>query len=322
MNRVGPWLAAIILSWGLYRLSEHFWEPAIFAAALSVAFWPCAQWLRPRLGRRLSSLTMAAVLVVGLAAPGCWAWSSAFSELDRLVEKVEAEMSINVGKDWQNKSRQWGISLAIRAKKSQAWSARAEAAGEIPWGEIGLTAIFIYFMFADGARTAAWANERARHHGGEQGEQAWASAGRAFCSTAKGCLWFGLLSFGILWILFYIAGAPSPLAFAVAGACASMLPFVAPIMVASMAAALLAPENIFGPAALLLFGAGGLGLANNVLRPKWVGDASGLPMPAALIGMAGGALAWGPAGLLAGPALLAGSLSLIGRREKVQEKRP
>jgi predicted PurR-regulated permease PerM len=178
-------------------------------------------------------------------------------------------------------------------------------------GNIGLTAIVLFFMFADGEKALVWSGNRVEWHGGQRLSAAWQAALTAFSCTARGCLWFGLFSFAVLWGLFYAAGAPQPMAFALAGACASMLPFVAPIMVGYVSAALLTPDNVVGPIALMIIGAGGLGMVNNLWRPKWVGDASGLPMPAALMGMAGGALAWGPAGLLAGPAFIACALRLV-----------
>lgn len=305
------WIAAVSLAWALFKIGSPFAEAAVFAAALSCACAPLARRLRAMWGRRASGLAIATLLSLGAAAPASWAWRNAFIELDGLMAAQEQRSTTQAAAgDWRQAAISAGARAAAKIRSAPAWTERAALAPEAPWGLIGLLAISLYFMTADGAAGWAWARGKAGDGLGPAWGAAFERAGRAFEQTAKGCLWFGLASFGALWLLFWAAKAPAPMAFAVAGACASMLPFVGPVLVACVAAALASKENLWGPLALLGFGAGGLGLANNVLRPKWIGDASGLPMPAALFSMAGAAIAWGPAGLLAGPAIAAAALAL------------
>lgn len=292
-------------------MGAPFAESAAFAAALCCAFWPLARRTRALVGRRASSLAMAALISAGAGLPGAWAWNRSFLEIDAMVAAFPQPAGAAAG------SSSWGEGLreAARGKLSQAaaspeWRAHVKSAGAMPWGQLGLLAILSYFMCADGLGALARARVAAARCA-----PAGAAAAEAFClaflQTSRACVWFGAASALLLWWLFWWAGAPSPMALAVAAACASMLPFVAPVMVAAVALALMSPGNWAGPAALLLAGAGGLGLANNILRPQWIGEASGLPMPVALLGMAGGAIAWGPAGLLAGPAIAAAALQCL-----------
>lgn len=304
-------LIGAALVWVLLQLGAPFAEPTIFAAALCVSISPLALKLRKLIGRRASALVLSSLLALGVAAPATWAWSSSFGQIDALVQKASEESPSNEGPGWRGHAKVFALSLALKARASPGWSARAKLGTDVPWGLVGLLGICAYFILADGAKFWAWTQERTRSCLGLSWARALERAGSAFKQTAKGCLWFGAGSFAILWILFAWAVAPAPMAFAVAAACASMLPFVGPVLVASVAAALMGPDNFWGPLALLGGGAGGLGVANNWLRPKWISEASGIPLPAALLGMAGGAIAWGPAGLLAGPALVAAMLSLV-----------
>lgn len=298
-------IGAAALAWAAWMIALPFLTPGICAAALCVAVWPVAKRSRKAMGRRASSLLLAGALALGAAAPAAWAWGHAFSELDALVASWPAAQDAPAaGKEWTAESRGQAREALGKARGSAAWIAQVEGSKEMPWGALGMMSIMAYFMLADGLAALAWTKGAASHFGPRAG-RALDAALLAFAQTAKGCVWFGAGSLLILWGLFAWAGAPSPLAFAVAGACASMVPFVAPVMVAGVAASLLAEGNVWGPMALLIVGAGGLGVANNILRPKWIGDSCGLPMAASLVGMAGGAIAWGPAGLLAGPAIVA-----------------
>lgn len=299
-------VGAAALAWAAWMIALPFFAPAIYAAALCSAIWPLASRARKLAGRRASSLALAAALSLGAAAPAAWAWGHAFSELDSLVAGWQSagHSAKPAAAEWTAQARAAAREALAKARANAAWVAQVEASKEMPWGQLGMMGIMAYFMLADGLAAVAWARAAAREFG-PKAEKAFEAAGLAFVQTAKGCLWFGAGSLFVLWGLFEWAGAPSPLAFAVAGACASMVPFVAPVMVAGVAASLLEQGNVWGPVALLVIGAGGLGLANNIMRPKWVGDSSGLPMAASLVGMAGGAMAWGPAGLLIGPAIVA-----------------
>lgn len=305
-------LAGVALAWAVALVGAPFAEPALFAAALCVATAPLAFKLRAAMGRRASSLLLATLLAFGGAAPAAWAWGSSFVQLDELMRAAGAREPAEArnASGWREQAIEAALGVALKARTSPAWRERAERGSGVPWGLVGLLGICVYFMLADGQAAWAWARARTLERLGTGWERALSRGGAAFEQTAKGCLWFGVGSFAILWALFSWAGAPAPMAFAVASACASMLPFVGPVLVASAAAALMAPENFWAPLALLVAGGGGLGIANNVLRPKWIGEAAGIPLPAALFGMAGGAIAWGPAGLLAGPALVAAALSL------------
>lgn len=305
-------VGAAALAWAAWTIALPFFAPAIYAAALCAAIWPLASKARKLMGRRASSLALAAALALGAAAPAAWAWGHAFSQLDSLVAGWKGDASSpkpGMG-EWAEQARAEAREALARARANAAWAAQVEASKEMPWGQLGMMGIMAYFMLADGQAALAWARAAAKPFGAGA-EKALNASALAFGQTAKGCLWFGAGSLFILWGLFEWAGAPAPLAFAVAGACASMVPFVGPVMVAGVAASLLEQGNIWGPMALLVIGAGGLGLANNILRPKWVGDSSGLPMAASLVGMAGGAMAWGAAGLLIGPAIVAAMIHSI-----------
>lgn len=313
-----PWamVVGLALAMATAKLFEPFAEPCVYAAGLCAGFWPCAAWARKKFGRRFAALACSGIFALALGIPGSWAWGHAFSEIDPLIEALPT-----YERSSDQKQRAIGAisSMLKEVRANKGWSDRVKTSTSLPWGTLGLIAILSFFFVADGERGLLWLRKTAAGLGPGASE-AFEAGLLGFTQTAKGCLYFGTASALGLWGLFAWAQAPSPLALAVAGACASMFPFIAPVMIAGVAFALMGPGNWAGPFALLLIGAGGLGVANNVLRPKWVGETACLPMPLALLGMAGGAIVWGPAGLLVGPALASAALSAAGRLRAAGDK--
>jgi predicted PurR-regulated permease PerM len=117
----------------------------------------------------------------------------------------------------------------------------------------------------------------------------------------------GVLAFGGYWI----AGVPNPLAFGLLTCLVSPIPG--------------GPSLVGLPVALWLYQHGetgwAIGLAiwvvavvstvDNVVRPLLIGKQSDLPFVLILIGVAGGALAWGALGVFLGPTLLAVCYSVL-----------
>ena len=304
-------VALLLLLIAFAWISQPFWEPGVFALGICFASWPLRNAARRFGGRRLSSLAMAAAMSFGVGVPACMAWNYSFRELDVMLEKAQQQPRVSVGLG-QIKSQ--GLLILKKAQSSRAWSERVESSQNLPWGALGLVSILTYFMLADAELAMGWMQARVGCLGGRW-SSAYMRASIAFGQTAKSCMWFGGGSALCLWALFAWAGAPSPLAFAVAAAVSSMLPFVAPVMVSAVGVALIAQDNVAGPLALIVAGGGGLGIINNILRPKWIGERSGLRLPFALLGMAGGAIAWGPPGLLLGPSIVAALLELANQPE-------
>ena len=289
-------------------MSLPFIEPAIFALALCSSVWPIRACARRVMGRRFSSLALAGFLSLGLGIPACSAWNYSVTQLDLLLSQPISE-KLNEDNLFTNFKIKGLVSLK-KMKTNPSWQMKVQSAKNLPWGELGLVAILVYFMLADAELGSKWVLENVSR-GGPSWSNAYSHAVVVFIQTVKSCVWFGGGSAIILWVLYFWAKAPSPLAFAVATAVASMFPFIAPIMVTTVGFSLLSQDNMVGPVALILIGALGLGFINNVLRPKWIGDKTGLILPIALLGMAGGAMAWGATGLLIGPSIITVLLKLI-----------
>ena len=67
---------------------------------------------------------------------------------------------------------------------------------------------------------------------------------------------------------------------------------------------------------------GVVGLADNVIKPLLIGKRSSLPVVLILIGVVGGALAWGALGLFLGPTVLAVCHNVVGHWAFPKEDAP
>jgi predicted PurR-regulated permease PerM len=120
---------------------------------------------------------------------------------------------------------------------------------------------------------------------------------------------------------FWLAGAPMPLLLALATFFLSVVP--------------VGPPLVWGGAALWLFNHGEQGWAiflgfygllaissvDNVIKPILISHSSHLPLLMVVLGVLGGALAFGFIGIFLGPTLLAVGLTLISHWVALQNKR-
>lgn len=139
-----------------------------------------------------------------------------------------------------------------------------------------------------------------------------AVAGQKTRSVARGQLLMAAIKGTVGGIGLWIAGVPGPVVWGVVMAIFTLLPILAAWMVWVPAALWLASRGDTTAAAFLaVYGVLVVGLIDNVLRPILVGRHARMHPMVALVGMAGGALTLGLAGLVAGPVLLDTTIALI-----------
>jgi predicted PurR-regulated permease PerM len=175
-----------------------------------------------------------------------------------------------------------------------------------------LMVVFIaFFFYRDGARLAKGLITIVRRLGGELGEEML----KLSCNTVRGVMLgiFGtaLAQSLVAMIGFVLAGAPTPLLLACATFFLSVIP-VGPPLIWGGASIWLFNHGQHGWAIFLaLYGLLGISTVDNVIKPILISHSSHLPLLLVVLGVLGGAIAFGFIGIFLGPTLLAVGLTLI-----------
>jgi predicted PurR-regulated permease PerM len=113
-------------------------------------------------------------------------------------------------------------------------------------------------------------------------------------------------------LAFAALGLPSPVVWGVVMFFLSMVPMVGSSVIWVPAAIYLAITGHYGKAvALALWGALVIGVVDNILRPKLVGERARLHELLIFFSVLGGLQIWGPLGLVLGPVMIAITIALF-----------
>jgi predicted PurR-regulated permease PerM len=175
-----------------------------------------------------------------------------------------------------------------------------------------LLVVFVaFFFYRDGVRLAKSLIAIVRRLGGELGEEML----NLSCNTVKGVMLgiFGtaLAQSAVAYVGFLVAGAPVPLLLALATFFLSVIP-VGPPLIWGGASLWLFNHGEHGWAIFLaLYGLLGISTVDNVIKPILISHSSHLPLLLVVLGVLGGAIAFGFIGIFLGPTLLAVGLTLM-----------
>jgi predicted PurR-regulated permease PerM len=176
--------------------------------------------------------------------------------------------------------------------------------------ELGLSIFIAFFLFRDGAAAAGRLVVAIERQAGEEGRQLLDVAARTIRGVVYGILGTALVQAVLAGIGFVIAGVPGAGFLALLTFLVSVIPVGAPL--------------IWIPAALWLFMRGFVGWGifmvvwgvvvssvDNVVKPLIIRQGSQIPFLLILLGVLGGAMAYGFIGVFIGPTLLAVGFRLI-----------
>lgn len=327
--------AAALLVLGCVMVLQPFVGAILFAGVLVFSTWPAYVFLRDRWGGRssLAALVLVLVMVVAIALPVALAAQSLIVHSPAMIETVRA---------FFDQRSTWELPLFIRdlplvgASIAEYWSLLLESREELLalgrrlsdpakalflalGGAVGhgliqiLIALFVaFFFYRDGDRVRAlMAEALARLAGREQGEVLFTTAQSAVKGVVYGLLGTALLQAIVAFIGFVIAGVPGA---AVLGALTFILSLVpmGPVLIWGGAAAWLYGTDQVGWAIfMVIYGAAVISSVDNFAKPILMSRAGNLSMLLVVLGVFGGAIAFGFIGLFVGPALLAVAWNLI-----------
>jgi predicted PurR-regulated permease PerM len=308
---------------------KPFFGAILFAAVLCMSTWPAYTWLRDRWGGRnsLAALALVLGLLVALALPVALAAQSLIVHSSAIVEAVRNFIDNRSGftlpafirnlpivGSWLNdysalllQSREELVALARRmAEPAKAmFLGLGGAAGE-GLMQILLALFVAFFFYRDGDRVRQLLAEgMARIAGPDTGAALLSTAQNAVRGVVYGLIGTAIAQAAVAFVGFLIAGVPGALLLAALTFILSLVP-MGPVLIWGGAAAWLYAQDQTGWAIfMVIYGVAIISSVDNFIKPILMSRAGNLSMLLVVLGVFGGAVAFGFIGLFIGPALLA-----------------
>jgi predicted PurR-regulated permease PerM len=322
-------VAVALLLLGCFYVLQPFLGAILFAGVLCFSTWPLFLRLESRVGGRswLAALILVFVMILALALPVALAAQSLVVHSAEVIESVRGfidnRTAIELPQFIQKLpmigpwlSEYWQILMQSRAELVALARRLADPAkamflamgASVGQGLIQvLIAIFVaYFFYRDGERVRALLLEgMARLAGPRLGARMISIAQNAVKGVVYGLLGTAFAQALVAVIGFAIAGVPGALLLGALTFILSLVP-LGPVLVWGGAAAWLYFTDQPGWAIfMLVYGVAVISSVDNVVKPILMSRAGGLSMLLIVLGVFGGAVAFGFIGLFVGPALLA-----------------
>jgi predicted PurR-regulated permease PerM len=320
---------------GCFLVLQPFLGAILFAGILCFSTWPMFLALRDRLGGRswlaavliVLVLVLAIVVPVALAAQSIIVHSSAMVELFRgfLDRKASFELPQFVrdlpaiGPWLETYVRALTEGSAELADLARRFTEPAKGFLLATGRAIGqglvqlLIALFVaFFFYRDGERVRRLLIEgMVRIAGPEHGSALIGTAQSAVKGVIYGLIGTAIAQAAVAFVGFLIAGVPGALILAALTFVLSLVP-MGPVLVWGGAAAWLYFHGEVGWSVfMVIYGVAVISSVDNVVKPILMSRAGNLSLLVVVLGVFGGALAFGFIGLFVGPALLAVGWNLM-----------
>ncbi|HLJ73200.1 MAG TPA: AI-2E family transporter [Thermoanaerobaculia bacterium] len=326
LTPVGTGILLVITAVVIYlcwTMVAPFVSVLTWALALALVLNP----LRQRLRRRLSNWATALLLVCFVILVG--ALLTAFVSHRLVHEAAKAQESIRPFLQpsfWEHflQSQPWlGIFwrwIEPRIDIAQIGQQISAAAASRVAPAVGRSAmmisraamsLFVLFFFVRDQEALVDAVRRLLPLTADEIDLAWNRVSSAMRASVYGRVLIGIVQGALGGVMFYALGLPAPLFWTVVMAVLSMLPVVGAFVVWVPAAGFLLLTGHWIQALILaVYGVGIIHTADNILYPVLIGPRMGLHPLLLFIAFIGGLIAFGAAGLILGPAIVAFALAL------------
>lgn len=171
--------------------------------------------------------------------------------------------------------------------------------------QIAIALVLVFFLLKDAPRIGERLKIAAEKISGEKGLELLDLAGKTVKGVVNGVLGTALVQAIVAGIGFFIVGAPGAVLLGAMTFFFAIVPVGPPLIWGSVALWLFLKGEIGWGIFMLAYGAGGISLIDNVVRPILIGNENRMPFALILFGLIGGAMAFGFVGLFVGPTLLA-----------------
>jgi len=314
---------------GCLRVVLPFSSPILWAVVLCLSSWPLYEQLKRHLpdNRSLAALVMTLSLAVVAIAPFAIAFWSLSDQAKLITKTVGDEIE-----HWPPPLPQWVAGLpAVGPRIKSYWEEPQPVSSVERTAEVGhimdllknatvrvvraighgilqtILSLFVgFFIFRDGETLAARLRTViVRIAGTQRGPRLLRLAHATIIGVIFGILGTALLQGLVAEIGFWAAGVPGAFLLAFLTFAISIIPF-GPTLVWAPAVLWLVHKGANGSAIfLLLWSMAGHGAVDALIKPLLISRGGSMPLVVVLIGVLGGATAFGFVGVFLGPTLLA-----------------
>jgi predicted PurR-regulated permease PerM len=321
-----------------------FFSALLWAGILVFTTWPVCEWLRTRL--RLNHPAAAGIMVlltaIVLVLPIVVAVPSSASDVAHLRNAIEGALraglpqapawvfeiplvGISVGDLWNR----WADDIGVLLGALQPYF------GVVLEGGLGLLlgiangvllfllSLFIaFFFFLYGEPLAGWFGLVLHRIAGVHADRLILVIGATVRGVVYGLLGTAVVQ-GILTAFgLWLSGVPRPLLLGFVAGLISVFPIGAPVVWIPAAIWLIATGHIGWGIFLLIYGVVAVSGADSVIRPWFISRGAQLPFVLTVLGVLGGALAFGLLGIFLGPVLLGIGYTLVNEWAKAADPAP
>jgi predicted PurR-regulated permease PerM len=324
--------SVVVLALLCLLVLRPFISAALWAVILCFTTWPLFLSLEEMLGGRrtlsalIATLFLAAVIVVPVAILGATLAdnvSALISASQKLIREGPPSppdwvasiplVGSHIADYWNYLNQGSTVRLQELARLLPAakvialWGGSALAEGIF---QITLSLIIAFFFYRDGHAAASQLQLSLNRIAGERGDRLLDLAGATIRAVVYGILGTSLLQGVVAAIGFGIAGVPGAVSLGFVTFLLSLVPGGPPIVAAPAAFWLYRQGSL--PWAIFMMAWGLMvGMLDNVVKPLLISRGGSTPMILVMLGVLGGALAFGVIGMFLGPTLVALGYSLF-----------
>jgi len=317
----------LLLSYGAYLVLSPFFTPLAWGAILVYVSWPLYRRLRQlcRGHETTSALLMTLLLMAAVILPVLGVASLLVDELGIAYQVIAARLASTpptvpeaiarlplVG-DWLQElvSTLAGDPAQLRAelaRRVQQFSgALAGLAGGLGRNLIGLglTLLITFFFYRDGERLIEQTRRLMWRLLGDRAQAYLTAVGNTVTAVMVGLLLTALVQGILAGAGYWAAGLKAPILLGAVTMVFALIPFGTPLVWGTLGVWLILTDRIWPGVGLLIWGTLVVSSMDNLIRPLVISSAIHIHFLLVLLGVLGGALAFGFVGLVLGPVILA-----------------
>jgi len=310
-----------------------FFPAILWAAILTFTTWPLFEWARHtfHLARTAAAGVMVVLIAVIVVLPLALAAPGGADDVNQIGSVVQDALQAGlpgapqwlyvvpaVGPTLAALWNSWAADLTVMVSFFRPYFGIAAQFGlGVLLGLANgvllfLLALFVsFFFYAWGDRLSVRIHLILHWIAGDQAERLIDVTGNTVRGVVYGILGTAVVQ-GILTAFgLWISGVPRPALLGVVAGGLSVLPIGAPVVWIPAGLWLLASGRTFWGVALLVYGVVAVSGADTVIRPFFISRGAQLPFLLTMLGVLGGALAFGLLGIFVGPVLLGVGFALL-----------
>jgi predicted PurR-regulated permease PerM len=319
--------AAALLSFCIWLLSS-FMPALAWAAIISIATWPLYQRLKARCHASLRKVALPAAFTVAIGlvfivpiaffgvlmsreAQTAFTWVEQVRRNGLPVPDGVSRVPLfgtSIATWWHdNLERPEDAAALVRRVNHRDLVALSENFG----GHIGgilltftVTLLTLFFLFKNGEYLSRSLESLSTRLFGPRGRTLGLQIVASIHGTVDGLVFVGIGEGLVLAIAYYVAGVPEATWLGVATAIGAIIPFGAFVMFSIASLLLIYKGSMIASIVIFLLGLVVLTVADHLVRPIVIGNATRLPFLLVLLGILGGVETCGLLGLFLGPAIM------------------